>query len=368
METYFSTNYKPSCYGCKACEQICLKDCIDMQFDEEGFEYPEIKQEKCVKCSMCENVCPINSTYIKEDFLEEADIYATTNKDEETRSKSSSGGMFTIYSDYILEQGGVVFGAVFDDAFKIIHKEAKTKEAAEEFRGSKYAQSDSREIYKDIKKYLSIGKKVLFSGTPCQVAGLYSYLGKDHENLFTIDLICHGVMSPGVFKDYLSYVNKKNDNYDIKEIKFRSKVYGWGNCFMHIEYKNGQKYIRRELEDLCFRAFSKNIAQRPACYDCRFSKSKREADITIGDYWGVEKHKPHLYDLRGVSLLFNNSRKAQEIFEKVKDKMEDEKCKLEEVLQPNLIGPTKKNALREEFFEVYGNDGFEKAIEVLNKC
>jgi len=335
-----------------------------MKSDEEGFWYPEIRQEECINCDLCEKVCPINGRYMKEDFLEEAEIYATYNRDEEKRIISSSGGMFIIYAEHILDQGGVVFGVSFDSSFKVMHKEALTMEGVHEFLGSKYTQSDVGEVYKDVKKYLGEGKKVLFSGTPCQVAALYNYLGKDHENLFTIDLVCHGVFSPKVFNSYLDYVNKKSDNYDIKDIKFRSKLFGWGNYCMHIEYKDGQKYIEKKLEDPFYLLYA-YIALRPSCYECTYSKSKREADVSIADYWRVRNHKPHLYDLKGLSLLFNNSKKAQKVFEQTSEKMMYERCTLEEVMQRNLEAPTPKSEMRDEFFESYNKEGFEKTVEKM---
>jgi len=299
---------KKNCCGCMTCYNSCPRQCIEMKEDGEGFRYPTIDKKKCINCGICKSIC---SSMNKRKNNYKTKVVAAWSKDEVNRKNSSSGGCFSEFAKYILKNNGIVYGAKYDKELNVIHESIKILEQLEKLKGSKYVQSDIRKTYQEAKKDLENDKLVLFSGTPCQVVGLYNYLSEDYPNLFTIDLICHGVFSPLVYESYLEYINKKNNNYEIQEIKFRSKIYGWGNYCMNITYSDGQKYIEKLDKDEFYQLYAKNMALRPSCYECRFCKTKREADITIGDYWGVEKHKPHLYDTKGVSLLFNNSIKAR---------------------------------------------------------
>lgn len=355
---YFKSDKKESCYGCSSCKQKCPKQCIEMQEDDEGFLYPKINKKECIECNTCEKVCPYNDE--KNNSFDTPNVYATYNKNEELRIESSSGGIFSELSKLLINKQGVVFGATFDKDYKVIHGIASTIEEYKKFKGSKYVQSDINRKYIEAQKLLKEDKKVLFSGTPCQIAGLKSFLGTSYEKLFTCDIICHGVPSPKVFSDYLKYM-KKNNNDEIENINFRDKTYGWLRPSMKIEFNN-KKYINRMSKDIYTKLFLTDIMLRPSCYKCKFTKIKRGSDITIGDFWGIDKKRPHLNDNKGTSLVLINTQKGKELFNEIKDGLIYEECSIEEAMQHNLHSPTKKNPLREKFFEDYNKKGFDKII------
>ena len=350
---------KSQCCGCSACFNICPKDAVEMKEDEYGFRYPVINEEKCINCGLCEQKCPILKG---QESNNNPIAFACINKDESIRKKSSSGGIFSLVADYILENNGVVFGAAFDDKFDVKHIYAENREELSKLRGSKYVQSSIGKSYREAKEFLDNGRKVLFTGTPCQIEGLLSYLNKEYKNLYTQDIICHGVPSPKVWRYYKDY-RKKIDNEEPKEINFRNKDTGWNNYSLNISY-NGNKYSKSQREDVYMRAFLKNISLRDSCYECSFKKFNRLSDVTLADFWGVKDILPDFEDDKGTSLMIVNSEKGGELFNAVK-----EKCKYKEV---NLNGAVKYNSAftnsvnqnknREKFFEQFENDDFEKLV------
>ena len=360
------------CCGCSACEQICPQDCIQMQEDKEGFLYPIVDREKCVECNLCEKVCPILQ---KEKYYREGEIVKEAiggwHKDEEVRKKSSSGGAFTLFAVYILEQKGIVYGCALNEQNQAVHISIQSKDELDKLRGSKYIQSDINGVYIDIKKQLEDGRKVLFVGTPCQAAGLHSFLmGREWDNLYVCDFICHGVPSPKVFRSYIELLREKYDT-KIVSFKFRHKDVERVSSTMQmgtkIEFeKYGVKYFSPAYKDVFMSGFSTDLYLRPSCYECEFKVlPKYYSDITIADFWGVKKVDIELDDGKGTSLLFLNSEKGEVLFDKVKNNFYFKKCQFEKAISRNksLTKSASLSRNREQFFEDYLALPFEKVTQ-----
>ena len=295
---------KEQCCGCSACVNICPKHSISFQEDKEGFLYPKIDLETCVDCGLCEKVCPV----INQDSAREPlEVYAAKNDDESIRLKSSSGGVFTLLAEKIIEEGGVVFGAKFNENWVVIHDYTDTIEGLEPFRGSKYVQSVIGESYKQAEAFLKKGRKVMFTGTPCQIAGLKKFLRKDYENLLTVDFVCHGVPSPLVWRKYLQEETRRfgKDIKAIEEINFRDKSTGWKTYSLSIKLSENIVSSSVFTDNSYMGAFLSNLSLRPICYNCPSKAGKSRADITIGDFWGVENVLLEMDDDRGMSVLVN---------------------------------------------------------------
>ena len=302
-------NDKTKCMGCHACYNKCPVQAIEMVEDEMGFKYPRANKEKCINCGLCERVCPIlNPTKIEN----KPKAYAVKNKDEEVRSKSSSGGMFTLLAESILEDGGVVFGVAFDENWKLKHTYMENVEGLQIFRGSKYLQSTIGDTYAKVKEFLHSGRKVMFTGTPCQIEGLKAYLGKENDNLFTQDIICHGVPSSKVHEKYLEYLKSKCKTEKIENIVHRTKIKGWKNWCVNVKFNNSE-YIKSHNDDPYMQAFLKNTSLRESCYNCQFKKKHRVSDITLGDSWNSELPKEE--QQRGISLVLCQTEKGKKLLE-----------------------------------------------------
>ncbi|MBW7571983.1 Coenzyme F420 hydrogenase/dehydrogenase, beta subunit C-terminal domain [Caproiciproducens faecalis] len=305
------------CCGCHACYSICPKSCITMRSDSEGFWYPQIDQMKCINCGSCERVCPIiHKTIINNN----PQAYAAYNIDENNRMQSSSGGIFTLLAENIIARGGVVFGAGFDNEFQVVHSCAETRSEIKAFRGSKYVQSKIGETYKQVRIFLDVGRLVLFSGTPCQISGLKSYMGKEYDNLFCQDIICHGVPSPKVWKNYVAY-REGCSGTPVGRISFREKNESWKRYSVSFLFNDDTEYRETFDKDLMMQGFLKNIYLRPSCYHCCFKGVNRQSDITLADFWGIENVLPELFDDKGTSLIFLNSQKGQDLFQQIDEKM-----------------------------------------------
>ena len=336
-----------NCTGCTACYNICPTQAITMLVDKEGFKFPRIDNAQCINCSLCKKVCvPLNG-YTQQTF--EQKVYGAKNKDVEERKHSQSGGVFFVLAKYVLAQGGVVYGALIDDAFAVRHGRAITEEQAKLFRGSKYVQSDLGNIFKDIKKDLEAGLKVLFSGVPCQVAGLKSFLKKDYENLLLVDVICHGVPSPMVWSDYIQWQQARLKN-NIEQVDFRDKDLPWGVHYEKLTLKNKRKKFQ-----IYARLFHSHNILRKSCYNCLFATTERVSDITIGDYWGIENIKSEFKDDFGVSAVLINSKKGDCIWNKVAKDFDWFACDIQDVLprNPNLAQATSMPNAREQFWKDY---------------
>ena len=302
-----------NCSGCHACFSVCAKSAILMEENYEGFLYPVIDKEKCVECGLCEKVCPSIEPLKKEN--ENTKSFAAINKNEKIRLDSSSGGIFSAIAEKVIDEGGIVFGAKFAEDFSVVHGWAETKEDIAEFRGSKYLQSVIGNSYKDCKNFLLTDRKVLFSGTPCQIQGLKKYLGKEYDNLITVDFICHGVPSPSLWKKYIEYREKKSASRTVKTA-FRRKNDGWKQFSVSFTFANDTEYCASLKKDSYIQIFLKDIALRDSCYECSCRGITRPSDITLADFWGIQYVLPEMDDDKGTSFVVCNSKKGLELFEK----------------------------------------------------
>ena len=283
------------------------------------------------------------------------EAYAARHKDENIRSGSRSGGIFTALSDYVLEQNGVIYGCILTDDFSAIHIRADNKQDRDRMRGSKYIQSRMHDIYKSVKRDLAIGMKVLFSGTSCQIAGLKGFLGKDYANLICIDIVCHGVPSPKVWKSYLSWQETKH-GVKVKTVDFRNKTdFGWRSHIETLYFENGQTVNSKVFTTL----FYGHCILRPSCYKCPYKSVMHPGDITIADYWGIEKAAPELDDNKGVSLVLINDDKGVKVFDEIKDRIIWKETRLEDSMQPPLKAPFPEPENREKFWNDYRNKSFD---------
>lgn len=335
---------KKECCGCGACVQRCPRQCITMQTDKEGFAYPVVDTKQCCDCGLCDKVCPVMNQQ-----PEQAPVatYAAINSDQAVREESSSGGIFTLLAKETINNGGVVFGAAFNDKWQVAHTYANEINDIKKFRGSKYVQSDIGGSYSVAEKFLKEGKEVLFSGTPCQIAGLKRFLRKEYKNLKTVDFVCHGTPSPLVWEKYLEEVCCANKIGNITDIQFRNKAEGWKKYSLQIKYVNhdGKEMILREtLDDNIFmKCFLSNLCLRPSCYQCPARSGKSDSDITLGDLWGAQEICPEIDDDKGLSLVLQ--RKEYEF--PPCDKIEisyNEALKYNPSIEKDVIMPKKRNA------------------------
>jgi coenzyme F420-reducing hydrogenase beta subunit len=356
-------NDKTKCCGCYACYNICPQDCITMQSDEEGFWYPMADIDECNECGLCEKICPI----LCNNKVENQPVaYACINKDENIRSQSSSGGVFTLIGEKVIANDGVVFGAGFDDDFNVVHSWADDLDGLSKFRGSKYVQSNIGDTYKEVKVFLKQGRQVLFTGTPCQIAGLKSYLGKDHERLICVDIICHGVPSPLVWGKYVGY-REKISGSQTKRIAFRRKNYGWKLYSVSFSFDNETEYSKPLTEDVFMQGFLKDLYLRPSCHACSFKTLNRKSDITLADFWGVENILPEMFDDRGTSLVLVHSNNGKAMFSSIAEQMFSEKVDTDKAIASNsaAIKSAAYNPKRDRFFEEFSEA--ENINELISK-
>lgn len=354
---------KRDCCGCEACANICPKKCIKMVEDDEGFRYPVVNEEECINCKLCENVCQYMNKIDKKVNEPFPIIYACINKEKDSIKNSSTVGLFYELGKYIIENNGVVVGAVYDINIEVKHEIAYNLEKLETMRSSKYVQSKIGDIYIKIKKLLDNNMFVLFSGTPCQVGGLIKYLGKPYDNLLTVDIICHSVPSPKIFKEYISTIEKTYDS-KILDINFRNKKNGWLCPYTEIEFENKNKiFLQPSSSNEWYKMFNSHIIDRPACNNCLYTSVERISDITLGDFWGINKIKPEIDCFNGVGKIFINTEKGKHFFEQVKDKFNIFQMELKDAIRPNLIHPPEVNAKRDKFYKVYKKQGYVKAYK-----
>ena len=326
---------KEVCSGCHACFNACPKHCITMTYDEDGFLQPNIDTSICIECGKCKAVCPVLKDY---NGNPKGKAFACINNNDNIRIQSSSGGVFTLIAEYVLDNGGVVFGAAFDDELNVKHIEVSTKKELNLLRGSKYLQSEIGDSFIRVKEYLENGKLVLFTGTPCQISGLKAYLNKAYDNLIMQDLICHGVPSPKVWQIYLRYQSKKHKSQVDRESipVFRKKDEGWQRYSVSLSFINGAEYCSTFDRDLFMNAFLSNICLRLSCYNCHSKSLNRESDITLADFWGVDNVIPELFDDIGTSLVLVNSKKGMKIFEYISQYMKCRETDIDVAVSYNL--------------------------------
>ena len=338
---------KALCNGCTTCSLVCPKNCIVIKPNEEGFLYPYIDKERCINCGLCKKACPVLN---KENPVEkDIKAYAVYNKDNEIRKDSSSGGVFNQLAKFVLSKNGVVFGASFDCDFIVKHIYVETENDLYKLRKSKYVQSQIGDSFNLTKNFLEQGRLVLFTGTPCQIGGLLSYLKKPYDNLITQDIICHGVPSPKVWK---KYIEKKKINGQIKNVSFRDKSTGWKQFSLTIDF-NEEKQSEKHSTNLYMKLFLKNVILRESCYNCAFKDKYRDSDITLADYWGIDNVHKDFSDNQGVSLVLINSKKGNQVFNEIKKHFIYEQTDFEKAITYNsaMTSSVKQNKNRDKFFK-----------------
>jgi Coenzyme F420-reducing hydrogenase, beta subunit len=360
MDTVYDK--KENCSGCTACANICSKNAIKMKMDEKGFLYPDIDNNKCINCKMCINICPFNTLHIDSTQSINTTVYASKHVNSNVVNNSSSGGAFTAISDYILDKKGIVYGAAYDEKFDVCHIRSTNKLERNRIRNSKYVQSSLNDTFFKVKQDLINDKYVLFTGTPCQVAGLKTYLNDVYEKLICVDFACHGTPSPLVWRDYREQMETKYKD-KIQNINFRSKIKGWNLFSLEIVFKN-HIYIKDRNHDPYFILFLSDYILRPACYNCPYTNTKRVSDITIADFWGIETYKSQFRDNMGTSLIMLNTRMGMVIFNGIKENLLYEKSSIKEGMQKAFKMPSRYDKKVDVFWKDYFNKG---AILAINK-
>ena len=351
---------KTNCCACTACSQICPQQCITMEVDWEGFKYPHVDTDLCVNCRLCEKVCPYLHPYPVP--KEKPTSFACKTKDADLRENSSSGGLFTVLASKIIHEGGVVFGARFDDNWRVIHDYTETEDGLAVFRGSKYVQSDICNSFSQVKKFLKDGRKVLFCGTPCQVAGLSHFLEKKYDDLLMVDFVCHCVPSPKVWEKYLQELSK---DCKIVSISFRDKSQGWAEFGLAISGEiqsavSNQCVVLTKSshhENLYMKAFLSNLIVRPGCTNCPARHYTSGADVTIADCWGINEYHPDLNDNLGMSLALLHTDKGKALYQDVLSQLDSLQIPYEEVQEESNHSPIIKaprcHPYRDQFFSEF---------------
>lgn len=347
------------CCGCTACLSVCKHNAITFHPDALGFLYPYVDKDKCVDCGLCDIVCQFNSNYKRPIDYVMPSVFMARHKDINQVERSQSGACFIALTDWILDMGGVVYGAGFGKHFKVMHSRAVTKEERDRFRGSKYAQSELCDIFLSVKKDLDDNRLVLFSGTPCQTSGLLGIIKENRrKNLFLVDIICHGVASPKVWNDYVNYIEKK-EGLNLISVSFRDKaIFGWSGL-----HKESFTFSNRVIKTYPI-VFYQPYLLRYSCYNCPYTNLQRPSDITLGDFWGWQRVNNEMNkDDKGVSLVLCNSNKGLFLFKQIKDDLKVIPTDIEHCIQPNLLRPTEQDCRRKDFEEDYINIGFKALIK-----
>lgn len=376
------------CCGCSACKAVCPVGCISMPADGEGFPYALADRERCTGCGRCDEVCPVRNRF--KPVAGRAAVYACAALDDGLRMKSSSGGVFGALAREVISQGGVVFGARFDfggaregavpdfpvpvghsthegpapaAAPRLVHGEAVSEEELGPLMGSKYLQSDMGDAFRRAEEYLKAGRQVLFSGVPCQLAGLTRFLGRDYDNLLKIDILCHDVPSPRVFDKYIA----ENFGRGIVSIDFRDKTTGWRDFSFTAVGSDGSSFSRRASVNPYIQGFLKGLYSRPSCGRCPARSLSSGSDITLGDYWGVRSWHPGIDDNRGASVVFVASCRGAEAFENIRGRLRWERSEYRKALvgNPNLKYSTRPNRNRAIFFANFENSDFNGLVARL---
>lgn len=353
-------NHKSECCGCEACVQICPKNCINLTTDNEGYKYPKVNQNNCINCHLCEKACPYINNISQVNTRTPILTLAAKNKNLQIVEKSSSGGVFYELAKQTISIGGYVFGAIINDRYEVVHSYTNSLSGLNKMMGSKYVQSKIGNTFSVVENFLKEGKKCLFSGTPCQISGLLYFLKKKYDNLLTVDIVCHGIPSPGVWNKYISNIlNQRKDNNINSEsflsINFRKKEgFSWSGYGFSIDKNDRQLITQPAPLNPYMRSFLTNNCLRPSCYQCIYKKNS-QSDITLGDFWGIDKIVPKLYDEKGVSMVMLNTQKGidampydQFIIEKV-DFLEAKKY------NSAIDLSTQKPITRKRFFKLCAN-------------
>lgn len=366
MEEIILFNDKKECCACGACVNICPKKAISLKPDECGFLYPEIDRELCVKCGACKKACAFQNKTEKNIPIK---TFAAVSENKAQKNISSSGGIFSAIASEILESGGVVFGAAFGDDFSVSHIAVDSKKELYRLQGSKYVYSSTGDTFTEVKRLLKDGKKVLYSGVPCQIAGLYGYLGKDYDNLLTVDIVCHGVPSGKMFADFIASLEKENGKLEF--FTFRDKSIGWGKNGRAVAKKDGKE---KSIKLYCsanpyFYYFERAFIFRENCYSCKYACENRPADITLGDFWGIEKQHPDYigkngFDTKsGISLMVCNTEKGLSFIENASGiELKPSEFSKASASNPQLREPSKRGP-RDELIKLYAEEGWEAVVK-----
>lgn len=354
---------KENCTGCAACTQSCPVSCIAMTADEQGFLYPKVDQTACVECHLCEKVCPvINAGEPAEPLV----TLAAKSRDADVRARSASGGVFNALAQRTIAAGGAVYGARFNADYTVEHGKAVNMEEVTALMGSKYVQSSIGDCFKDAEKELTSGRKVLFTGTPCQIAGLKHYLRKDYDNLLAVELICHSVPSPKVWQAFLR--NEVAKGGEVAAFSFRDKRDGWNRYAFSARNSDGDYiYFEPGATNTYMRGFLADLFTRPSCSRCPAKSGRSGADITIGDFWGVKHMHPDIYDEKGVPLVLARSPKGADALRELP--LDSEQATWEEALasNPALVKSRPASPQRAEFWRRFGREGFSAVAPLLGK-
>lgn len=357
---------KNECCGCTACLNACPQKAIVMQTDSEGFFYPQTDERFCINCGICKKVCPFQNSLPKKN---EPIVFAAKHRDPEVLEASSSGGVFTAISDFILKSGGVVYGVAFDENFNVCHQRAQTLDQRDKFRGSKYVQSNLNETFDNIARDLENGLIVLFSGTPCQCAGLRNYLAGikyNRANLYLCDFICHGVSSPLAWRDYVKFLEHKYQQR-LVYFSFRNKENGWANSQQYARFavQNSDESYNTKYSFL--NLYRSLYITRPSCFNCLFASYNRIADITLGDFWNIGNSKPHMDDDKGTSSVIISSQKGLYLFDAIKNDLIWEQSNPADCWQPHLEYPPVEPKGRGKFWDEYCKYGFDYVMQKYGK-
>lgn len=353
---------KDRCCGCGACLNICPRHAIAMKEDESGFLYPEIREDLCVRCGLCKKVCAFQNR--QEESVPLA-CCAAVNKDKETLKYSASGGVFHALALDTLEKGGLVYGAAFTDTWTVCHIAGENRRQIGRLQGSKYAHSDTGWTFSEAKKMLEKGRLVLFSGTPCQIAGFKAFLGRDYDNLLMVDIVCHGVPSSSMLQKYIGYLEEKWGR-SVTAFTFRDKSLGWGiNGSAAVKGEANRKKLWQS-ESAYLYYFLKGWIYRENCYVCKYASSHRPADLTIGDFWGIEKQHPEYLgrngwdESKGISFVFASTAKGEEALEGLQRRLDMKPATFDEIAAGNgqLRHPSEKGP-RDEILAVYREGGWD---------
>lgn len=349
---------KSNCCGCYACVTACPTQCISMIPDMEGFLYPDVDKGNCLDCGLCRKVCNEISPFPAKEPIR---VLAVLNKNEEIRKKSSSGGVFYTLSEKTIKQGGVVFGARFDEEWQVVIDYSEDMAGVEAFMGSKYVQARVDSAYKNVRCFLKNGRRVLFSGTPCQVAGLHKYLGKHYDNLLTVDFVCHGVPSPKVWGGYIG-----NKRQCLCNVEFRNKTLGWKNFCLRFDYFESGNYKSDIIpydKDIYMKAFLNNLTLRPSCYHCRVKNNSSQSDVTLADFWGIQTAFPEMDDDMGTSLVIVNSTAGESALDLSQFVIRASTYECAKKLNPACFQSVKEHPKRKKFFRRVETMGVKAAME-----
>lgn len=330
--------------------------------DKKGFLHPEIKTDACINCAACEKACPIiNKKSQKE---ESVPVYAVYSKNDNIRTGSSSGGLFYTIAKYVIENGGIIYGAAFDENLYLSHKGVESTEDLYILQGSKYIQCDTKFCFSEIKAHLDTQRQVLFCGTPCQAEGLLCYLKKPYENLFILDFICHGVPSPKVWQEYINYQEKAFSS-KVSSAHFRDKSKGWSLFSSKLKFENQKEYSNIHYNDAFMKVFLQNVSLRKTCYNCKFKTVNRSSDITMGDLWGIKNILPDITDDKGVSVVFIQSEKGKSLFEQISQSLWIQEISLDSALASNsaMTKSVYEHNFRDYFFKNLGKQNFERLVK-----